>query len=62
MYVITESTKNKDKYLITHTLNRLLFVPDGSPQPTEVQADIEETTRTGAVGGKDAGNGREHRD
>ena len=50
--VITESARNKDNYLIphTHTLNRLLSAPDGSPNAPDVQVDIEETVRTGAIG------------
>ena len=53
----TKSTRNKDKYLTTHAPNRLLFTPDGFLEAPEVQADIEETARTGAtVGGEDAGS------
>ena len=45
-----------------HALNSLLFAPDGYPTATEDPAEIEETVRTGAVGGGEARSGRERRD
>ena len=44
-----------------HALNSLLFALDGYPTATEDPAEIEETARTGTVGGG-TGSGRECRD
>ena len=44
-----------------HPLNSLLFALDGYPTATEDPAEIEETVRTGTVGGG-TGSGRECRD
>ena len=59
--IITESARNKLPSS-HHTLNSLLFAPDGYPTATEDPAEIEETARTGTVGGGDARSGWEHRD
>ena len=57
---ITESARNK--LSSSHqALNSLLFAPDGYPTATEDPAEIEETARTGTVGGG-TGSGRERRD
>ena len=57
---ITESARNKLSSS-HHALNSLLFALDGYPTATEDPAEIEETARTGAVGGG-TGSGRERRD
>ena len=59
--IITESARNKLSSS-HHALNSLLFATDGYPTATEDPAEIEETARTGAVGGGDARSGRERRD
>ena len=57
---ITESARNKLSSS-HHALNSLLFALDGYPTATEDPAEIEETARTGTVGGG-TGSGRERRD
>ena len=59
--IITESARNKLSSS-HHALNSLLFAPDGYPTATEDPVEIEETAKTGAVGGGDARSGQEHRD
>ena len=57
---ITESAMNKLSSS-HHALNSLLFALDGYPTATEDPVEIEETARTGTVGGG-TGSGRERRD
>ena len=57
---ITESASNKLSSS-HHALNSLLFALDGYPTATGDPAEIEETARTGTVGGG-TGSGRERRD
>ena len=57
---ITESARNKLSSS-HHALNSLLFALDGYPTATEDPAEIEETARTGTIGGG-TGSGRERRD
>ena len=57
---ITESARNKLSSS-HHALNSLLFALDGYLTATEDPAEIEETARTGTVGGG-TGSGRERRD
>ena len=58
---ITKSTRNKLSSS-HHALNSLLFALDGYPTATEDPTEIEETARTGTVGGGDTRSGRERRD
>ena len=53
---ITESARNKLSSS-HHALNSLLFALDGYPTATEDPAEIEETARTGTVGGLSAETG-----
>ena len=57
---ITESARNKLSSP-HHALSSLLFAPDGYPT-TEDPAEIEETARTGTVGGGNTRSGPERRD
>ena len=58
---ITGNTRNKLSPP-HHSLNSLLFVPDGYPTVTEDPVEIKVTVRSGTIGGGYIWSGWEHRD